>query len=216
VTEKFVPLTRELQRYLIEHSGFREPVVERVEAAADQTETPLMQISGDQAALITILVRAIGARRALELGTFLGYGAIAIARGLEPDGRLVCCELSEDYAARARDHLEAAGLAERVEIRIGPALETLRAMPAEPSFDFSFIDADKEGYPDYYEEVLRRTRPRGLIMLDNTLKDGRVLEPEPDGSDAVIVELNDRIAHDDRVEVAMLGIADGVTLALKR
>jgi caffeoyl-CoA O-methyltransferase len=216
VTEKFIALTPELQRYLVEHSSFRDAVVEGVEGAAEETETPLMQIAGDQAAMITILVRAIGARRALELGTFLGYGAIAIARGLEPDGRLICCELSEDYAARAREHLEAAGLAERVEIRVGPALETLREMPPDPSFEFSFIDADKQGYPDYYEEVLRRTRPRGLIMLDNTLKDGRVLDPEPGSSDPVIAELNDRIARDERVEVAMVGIADGVTLALKR
>lgn len=216
MTEKFVALTPELQRYLVEHSGFREPLTEKVEAAAEETKYPLMQIAGDQAALITILVRAIGARRALELGTFLGYGAIAIARGLPEDGRLISCELSEDYARRARDHLEAGGLAERVEIRLGPALETVRAMPTEPSFDFSFIDADKQGYPDYYEEVLRRTRPGGLIMLDNTLKEGRVLEPEPDSSDRVIAELNERIARDERVWAAMLGIADGVTLALKR
>jgi len=216
LTEKFTALTPELQRYLVEHSGFREPLARQVEAAAEDTEAPLMQIAGDQAALITILVRAIGARDALELGTFLGYGAIAIARGLSDDGRLICCELSEDYARRAREHLEAAGLAERVEIRLGPALETLRAMPAEPSVDFSFIDADKQSYPDYYEEVLLRTRPGGLVMLDNTLKDGRVLDPEPDSSDRVVSELNERIARDERVEVAMLGIADGVTLALKR
>ncbi len=216
MTDKFIALTPELQRYLVAHSSFRDDLVERVEAAAEKTDFPLMQIAGDQAALITILVRAIGATRALEVGTFLGYGAISIARGLSEDGRLVCCELEPDYAARAQEHLEAAGLADRVEIRIGPALETLRAMPTDEAYDFSFIDADKQSYPDYYEEVLKRTRPSGLIMLDNTLKDGRVLDPEPGGSDAVVAELNDRLATDERVWVAMLGVADGVTLALKR
>ncbi len=216
MTDKFIALTPELQRYLVAHSSFRDDLVERVEAAAEETDFPLMQIAGDQAALITILVRAIGATRALEVGTFLGYGAISIARGLSEDGRLVCCELEPDYAARAQEHLEAAGLADRVEIRIGPALETLRAMPTDEAYDFSFIDADKQSYPDYYEEVLKRTRPSGLIMLDNTLKDGRVLDPEPGGSDAVVAELNDRLATDERVWVAMLGVADGVTLALKR
>lgn len=216
MTDKFIALTPELQRYLVAHSSFRDDLVERVEAAAEETDTPLMQIAGDQAALITILVRAIGANRALEVGTFLGYGAISIARGLSDGGRLVCCELEPDYARRAQEHLEAAGLADRVEIRVGPALETLRAMPTDEAYDFSFIDADKQSYPDYYEEVLKRTRPGGLIMLDNTLKDGRVVDPEPGGSDAVVAELNDRLATDERVWVAMLGIADGVTLALKR
>jgi caffeoyl-CoA O-methyltransferase len=216
VTDKFTALTPELQRYLVAHSSFRDGLADRVESAAEETENPLMQIAGDQAALITLLVSAIGARRALEVGTFLGYGAISIARGLAEDGELVCCEISEDYARRAREHLEAAGLADRVEIRIGPAIEALRAMPTDGRYDFSFVDADKEGYPDYYEEVLKRTRSGGLIMLDNTLKDGRVLDPEPGSSDAVVAELNDRIAGDDRVEVAMLGIADGVTLVRKR
>ena len=215
MTDKFVALTPELHRYLVAHSGYRDEVAERLEAAAEETETPGMQISGDQAALMTILVRAIGARRALEIGTFLGYGAIAIARGLPDDGELVCCELDPDYAATAREHLEAAGLADRVEIRIGPALETLRAMPAEEAFDFAFIDADKESYPEYFEQTLARLRPGGLILLDNTLRSGRVLDP-PDDSTRVSAELNDRLASDDRVELAMLGIADGITIALKR
>jgi caffeoyl-CoA O-methyltransferase len=176
-----------------------------------------MQIAGDQAALITVLVRAIGARRAIEVGTFLGYGAISIARGLPDDGQLICCELEQGYADRAREHLRAAGLENRVEFRIGPAAETLRSIDEDESYDFAFIDADKTGYPTYVEECLRLLRPGGLIMLDNVLLSGRVLDPPDDDQSAgVMAELNDRLAADDRVEVAMLGIADGITLARKR
>jgi caffeoyl-CoA O-methyltransferase len=217
VTDKFTALTPELHRYLVAHSGFRDETVERVEAAAEETPVPLMQIAGDQAALITVLVRAVGARHALEVGTFLGYGAIAIARGLVEDGCLVCLEIDADFARRAEEHLGAAGLADRVEIRVGSALESLRAMPEAEELDFSFIDADKERYPDYFEEVLARTRSGGLIMLDNMLKGGRVLDPAPDDdSTRIVAELNDRLAEDERIDVAMLGLADGVTLALKR
>src|SRR5512134_1849236 len=179
-------------------------------------ELAAMQIAGDQAAFITVLVAATGARQALEVGTFLGYGAIAIARGLPADGRLLCCELDEDYAERARAHLKAAGLEDRVEIRLGPALDTLRAMEREERFDFSFIDADKVEYADYLEEVLARTRPNGLIMIDNTLRGGTVLEPGDSESARVTTELNDRLATDERVDVALLGVADGITLARKR
>jgi caffeoyl-CoA O-methyltransferase len=217
VTDKFTALTPELHRYLVAHSGFRDETVERVEAAAEETPVPLMQIAGDQAALITVLVRAVGARHALEVGTFLGYGAIAIARGLVEDGCLVCLEIDADFARRAEEHLGAAGLADRVEIRVGSALESLRAMPEAEELDFSFIDADKERYPDYFEEVLARTRSGGLIMLDNMLKGGRVLDPAPDDdSTRIVAELNDRLAEDERIDVAMLGLADGVTLALTR
>jgi caffeoyl-CoA O-methyltransferase len=218
VTDKFTALTPELHRYLIAHSGWRDEVAERVEEAAEETEVPMMQIPGDQAALTTILVRAIGARRALEVGTFLGYGAISIARGLPGDGRLISCELDPDHAARAREHLEAAGLADRVEIRIGPALETIRSMSEDDGpIDFAFIDADKQGYSDYFEEILARTRPGGLIALDNMLMGGRVLDPPADDdATAAIAALNDRLAADRRVDVAMLGVADGITLALRR
>ena len=215
--ERFISLNPELHDYLIEHSSFRDGSAAEVEQAArDMGELEEMQIGGDQAALITLLVRAIGTRRALEIGTFLGYGAISIARGLPEDGKLTCCELNEDYAERAYRHLSHAGLAERVEIRVGPALETLAELE-DGTFDFAFIDADKVGYPDYYERCLHLLRSNGLIMLDNTLREGTVLDPpEGDEGTETIVELNDRIAADDRVDVAMLGIADGVTLVRKR
>ena len=215
--DKFTALTPELHRYLVEHSSYRDPFVKKVEGAAEETPNPLMQIAGDQAALITILVRAIGARRALEVGTFLGYGAISIARGLPEDGELICCEIDEDYAERARGHLRDAGLEDRAEIRVGPALETLRAITDDGSFDFAFVDADKPRYPDYYEETLRLLRPGGLMMLDNMLLGGRVLDQPPDDDAAeAISELNASLASDDRVEASMLGVADGITLAIKR
>jgi caffeoyl-CoA O-methyltransferase len=215
--DKFISLTPELHRYAVEHSSFRDGVVPEVERAGEEMgDLATMQIAGDQAAFITILVAAIGARRALEVGTFLGYGAIAIARGLPPDGELVCSELDEGYAERARGHLDAAGLADRVEFRIGPALESLRAMDRSEQFDFAFIDAAKTEYSDYFEETLPRIRRNGLIMLDNMLADGRVLDPGDSESAQAITELNDRLGQDERVDVALLGFADGITLARKR
>ena len=215
--DKFISITPELHRYAVEHSSFRDAVVADVEQAGeDMGDLASMQIAGDQAAFMTVVVAGIGARSALEVGTFLGYGAIAIARGLPADGRLVCCELELKYADRAREHLDKAGLADRVEFRIGPALESLRAMEATEQFDFAFIDADKTEYIDYFEETLPRIRPNGLIMLDNTLRGGTVMEPGDSDAARVTGELNDRLAADDRVDVALLGVADGITLVRKR
>jgi caffeoyl-CoA O-methyltransferase len=215
--DKFISITPELHRYAVEHSSFRDGVIPDVERAGEEMgDLAAMQIAGDQAAFMTILVRAIGARDALEVGTFLGYGALAIARGLPEDGRLVCCELDEGYAERAREHLRTAGLEERVEVRVGPALESLRAMERTEQFDFAFIDADKTEYIDYFEETLPRMRPNGVILLDNTLRGGSVLDPGDSESARVTAELNDRLATDDRVDVALLGFADGITMVNKR
>jgi caffeoyl-CoA O-methyltransferase len=215
--DKFISITPELHRYAVAHSSFRDGVVPDVERAGEEMGSlAAMQIAGDQAALMTVLVTAIGAREALEVGTFLGYGAIAIARGLPGDGRLVCLELDDGYAGRAREHLAEAGLEDRVEFRIGPGLESLREMERGERFDFAFIDADKTEYIDYFEETLPRLRPNGLIMLDNTLRGGTVLEPGDSEAAKVTAELNDRLAGDERVDVALLGVADGITLARKR
>lgn len=215
--DKFISITPELHRYAVGHSSFRDGVVPDVERAGEEMgDLAAMQIAGDQAAFMTIVVAAIGARDALEIGTFLGYGAIAIARGLPEGGRLVCCELDEGYAGRAREHLEKAGLAGRVDFRIGPALGSLRAMDASEQFDFAFVDADKTEYIDYFEETLTRMRPNGLIMLDNTLRNGTVLDPGDSDAARVTAELNDRLAKDERVDVALLGVADGITLVRKR
>ena len=216
--DKFTALTPELHRYAVEHSSFRDGVVPGVEAAGEEMgDLALMQIAGDQAALMTVLVQATGARRALEVGTFLGYGAIAIARGLPPDGELVVCEIDQDYADRARGHLTDAGLEGRARIHVAPAIETLRELPGSEPFDFAFVDADKAGYGGYYEECLRLLRPGGLLLLDNVFMGGRILAPEADDEGMMVMrELNDRIAGDDRVDAAMLGIADGITIARKR
>ncbi len=215
--DKFISITPELHRYAVEHSSFRDGVISDVERAGEEMgDLAAMQIAGDQAAFMTILVRAIGAHDALEVGTFLGYGALAIARGLPEDGRLICCELDEGYAERARGHLRMAGLEDRVEVRVGPALESLRAMERTEQFDFAFIDADKTEYIDYFEETLPRMRPNGVILLDNTLRGGSVLDPGDSESARVTAELNDRLATDDRVDVALLGFADGITMVRKR
>ena len=215
--DKFISITPELHRYAVEHSSFRDGVIPDVERAGEEMgDLAAMQIAGDQAAFITILVSATGARGALEVGTFLGYGAIAIARGLPDDGRLICLELDEGYAERARGHLAKAGLEDRVEVRVGPALESLRAMERTEQFDFAFIDADKTEYIDYFEETLPRMRPSGVILLDNTLRGGSVLDPGDSESARVTAELNDRLATDDRVDVALLGFADGITMVNKR
>jgi caffeoyl-CoA O-methyltransferase len=189
------------------------------ESTAALGDIAVMQISPDQGALMTMLVRLIGASRAIELGTFTGYSAICIARGLGEGGRLTACELDPERAETARANFAAAGVEDRIEIAIGPAGETLAELTAAAAgtYDFAFIDADKTGYPSYYESCLTLLRPGGLIVLDNVLRSGTVLDPAPDDESAqVIAELNESIAGDERVDVAMLAVADGITLARKR
>jgi caffeoyl-CoA O-methyltransferase len=173
-----------------------------------------MQIGSDQAVFMEILARSIGARHALEVGTFTGYSALAVARGMGPDGRLLCCDVSEEWTGIAREYWEKAGVSERIELRIGPALETLRSLPESTRFDLAFLDADKVTYPEYYEEIIPRLRPGGLLIVDNTLQSGRVLDSSADDESTVAVrKLNDRIVADERVRTVLLPIGDGVTLA---
>jgi caffeoyl-CoA O-methyltransferase len=176
-----------------------------------------MQVSPDQGAFLTLLVRLLGARRVVEVGTFTGYSALCLARGLPSDGRLICCDINEDWVSVGRPFWERAGVADRVEVRIGPAVDTLRALPADPVLDMAFIDADKVGYPVYYEELLRRLRPGGLVLVDNVLWSGRVIDPAADDPDTLAIRrFNDAVAADERVDRVMLSIADGLTLARKR
>jgi caffeoyl-CoA O-methyltransferase len=175
-----------------------------------------MQIGDDQAVLIEMLVRAMRAKSAVEIGTFTGYSALAIARGLGPDGHLLCCDVSEEWTTIARAAWERADVAERIELRIGPGLETLRSLTPDEQFDFAFIDADKTGYADYYEEVLARLRPGGVILLDNMLQNGRVIDDSMDDpSVQAIRSLNSHIAGDPRVKVVLLPIGDGVSFVQK-
>ncbi len=175
-----------------------------------------MQIGDDQALLIEMIVRAMGAKRAIEIGTFTGYSALAIARGLGPEGQLLCCDMSEEWTSIARVAWASANVADRIELRIGPAIETLRSLPAGEQFDFAFIDADKTGYAEYYEEVLARLRPGGLILLDNMLQSGQVVEASAtDDNVAAICSLNDTIVDDPRVKVVLITIGDGVSFVQK-
>jgi caffeoyl-CoA O-methyltransferase len=202
--------TEELLAYLARYGARTDDVLERVRAETAVRPDAEMQIAADQGALMELVVRLIGAKDALEVGTFTGYSAICIARGLADGGRLTCLELSEEFAATARRNIDAAGVGDRVEIRLGPAKESLAAIPAEPAFDFAFIDADKQGYPDYYELVLERMRRGGLVLLDNMLQGGRVVDPDTENA-RVVDALNRRIHEDDRVDMAMTIAADGLT-----
>jgi caffeoyl-CoA O-methyltransferase len=175
-----------------------------------------MQVSHDEGELLTMLARLTGARRAVEVGVFTGYSSICIARGMAGDGHLLACDVSEQYTALARRYWKRAGLEERIELRIAPALDTLRALPADPVIDLAFVDADKGGYPLYYEELVTRLRPGGLLILDNVLYGGEVLAPAPPGSALAVSQLNDTIVADPRVESVMLPVRDGVTLARRR
>lgn len=179
-------------------------------------QAAVMQIGDDQAVVMEMVVRAMGARRAVEIGTFTGYSALAIARGLGPDGHLLCCDISEEWTAIAREAWARAGVADRIELRIGPGLETLRSLPAGEEFDFAFIDADKTGYADYFEEVLARLRVGGLILLDNMLQGGGVVDEDESGESVVAIRsLNDAIARDPRVRVVLMPIGDGVSFVQK-
>jgi caffeoyl-CoA O-methyltransferase len=206
-----------LSDYLVAHS---EPADDVLRDLAEETHRDLarqsgMQISHDEGELLTMLVRLTGARQAVEVGTFTGYSSICVARGLPSDGHLLCCDVSEEYTSVARRYWERAGVADKIELRIAPAVETLSSLPSEPYLDFAFIDADKTGYASYVEEILPRLRPGGLMVLDNMLWHGDVLDPESDDGRAV-AELNAALVADDRVDVVLLPVRDGVSLARKR
>ena len=216
MTPKFTPMSDALQAYAIAHSTMH-PTLEEVGRETDEMgDISVMQMAPEQGALTTLLVRAIGATNAIEVGSFTGYGTIAIAAGLPQQGCLIACELDPDYAETIRRNVDRAGLGDRVEIRVGPALDTLRAISEENHYDFVFIDADKPTYPDYYEESIRLLRPGGVVMVDNVFRGGSVIDEDADDKNTRgIRTLNDRIAGDDRVQAAMVGVADGITLALK-
>jgi caffeoyl-CoA O-methyltransferase len=211
-------LSSELAEYLVSH-GTRPDAVQQalIEETATLGAVAGMQIAPEQGAFLTVLTRLIGARRAIEIGTFTGYSALCIARGLPADGRLVCCDVSEEWTAIGRRAWDAAGVADRIDLRIAPALQTLAALPADTTFDLAFVDADKPNYPNYFEALLPKMRDNGAILVDNVLWDGRVVKPDADDENtAAIRAFNDKVANDTRVDTVMLPIADGLTLARKR
>jgi len=218
VRDKFTTLNPELYGYVIDHNP---PLDDVQRSLIDETAAlgpiSMMQVAVEQGAFLTLLTRLLGVERAIEIGTFTGYSALAIARGLGAGGRLLCCDTSEEWTAIGRRHWEKAGIADRIELRLGPALETLRALPTEPTYELAFIDADKTNYKNYYEELLPRLRPNGLIVFDNVLWGGAVVDDTAsDESTRAIRDLNDYVSRDARVDGCMIAVADGLLLARKR
>ncbi|MGI8645874.1 MAG: O-methyltransferase [Nocardioides sp.] len=221
MTSKETPpwLQPDVAEYVAARSAQPDPVLRRLidRTRAETGGAAGMQISADKGVLLTLLTRVSGARRALELGTFTGYSSICLARGLAEGGSMLCCDVSEDYTAIAREAWAEAGVSDLIELRIAPALQTLAALPEEEPFDLAFIGADKPNYPHYFEAVLPLLRPGGLLLVDNTLWSGDVVRPAEEGSTtAVIQAFNDMVAADDRVDSVILPISDGMTLACKR
>ncbi len=216
------PITPELAEYVARIGAREHPALRRCreETHRDFPEQAAMQISPDQGAFMALLVRLLGTRRALEVGVFTGYSGLCVALALPAGGRLTACEISPEYAERARAHWREAGVDGRVDLRLGPARETLDALLADGeagAYDFAFIDADKAAYDVYYERALELLRPGGLVALDNTLWDGRVVDPDDASADtAAIRAINEKIAADGRVDFALATIGDGLTLCLKR
>jgi caffeoyl-CoA O-methyltransferase len=208
----------DIERYALERTT---PVEERMSVLADETraslETPQMLSGPVEGRLLEMLVFATGARRVLEFGTYSGYSALSMARGLPPDGRIVSLEVSEEHAEFARRHIAASPYADRIEVLVGPALEAVERL--DGPFDLAFIDADKENYARYYEAALGKLSPRGLIVVDNTLWSGRVLDPGADDaseSTRALAAFNNMVVNDERVVCVMLTVRDGVTLIRAR
>ncbi len=215
-----IGLSDELHEYMLSVSLRESDVMRRLrEATADHPKSN-MQIAPEQAQFFQLLMRMLGARRTIEVGVFTGYSALAVAEVLPPNGEIVACDINEEYTRVAERYWEEAGVADKIDLRIAPALETLDTLLDEGTaglFDFAFIDADKEPYPDYYERCLQLLRPGGVVALDNVFRDGRVADPgAEDESVRAIQRLNEKIHADDRVHLSMLPVADGVTLAMKR
>jgi len=220
MSNRTIGLSPELHDYVV-RVGAREPdVLRRLRAETADLPQHDMQIAPEQGAFMAMLVELTGARQCLEVGTFTGYSSTAVALALPPDGHLLCCDVSQEWTDIARRYWREAGVDDRVELRLGPGLETLDDLLAagrEGSYDFAFVDADKEGYDGYYERLLRLLRPGGLVAFDNVLWGGEVIDPAADDpAGRAVAALNEKLRTDERVSLAMLPIADGVTLARKR
>ena len=201
--------------------SLREPaILRRLREETAALAESAMQIAPEQGQFMAFLVESMGARRTLEIGTFTGYSALSVALALPADGRLIACDVSEEWTTIARRYWREAGVADKIELRLGPGIETLDRLIAEGEsgrFDFAFIDADKESYGDYFERVLALLRPGGVIAVDNVLWSGRVADPDDDDADTRAIRAFNRSLRDDsRISLSLLPIADGLTLARKR
>jgi caffeoyl-CoA O-methyltransferase len=220
MTPRSFLLTQELSDYVRAVSEPPDPVAADLLAEtallAERGEVPpTFQIPLEQGAFLQLLTRALGVRQAIEIGTFTGFSALCTARGLPDDGSLLCLDRNEEWTAIARRYWERAGVADRIELRLGDALPTLQGLPADETFDLAFVDADKTGYAAYVEELHPRMRTNGVVLLDNTLRAGRALHPETD-DDRAIVALNAALATDPRWETVLLPVSDGLTMLRKR
>lgn len=218
MTRRSEHLSDALHEYLQAHSMQPDEVLQDLarQTAARFGEDSGMQIGAEQGTFMTLLARISGAKDALEVGTFTGYSSICIARGLADGGKLLCCDLSEEWTSVAREYWQRAGLTGRIELRLGPAARTLRELPAGTSFDFAFIDADKTGYVTYWDLIVPMIRPGGVILVDNTLSHGRVVDlRQQDDAVQGIRRFNGRARADARVEQVLLPIGDGLTMARK-
>ncbi|MFG2876381.1 O-methyltransferase [Streptomyces sp. NPDC048337] len=214
---KTVPLTPEVYAYLLAQaeppSPVQEQLITRTRALGGPAE---MQIPHEQGVFLTLLAKLTGARRIVEVGTFTGYSTIALAEGLVPGGQVITCDISEEWTSIAQEAWKEAGVADRIDLRLAPALETLAALPPEPVIDLVFLDADKTGYRAYWDQLVPRVRPGGLLLADNVLYGGEAARADAEGNGLAIREFNAHVRADDRVESVLLPIADGLTLARKR
>ena len=220
MTRRSIGLTDEVYDYLVDVSVREPDVLRRLRDETAELEQAQMQIGPEQGQLMALLLELMGARSVIEIGTFTGYSALVMALALPEDGRIVACDVSEEWTAVARRYWEEAGVAHKVDLRLAPASETLDALLAEGragTFDFAFIDADKGGYDTYYEKALELLRAGGLVAIDNVLWSGKVADPTEDDEDTEALRaLNAKLKRDERVSLSLVPIGDGLTLAMKR
>jgi predicted O-methyltransferase YrrM len=220
MSSKPTVLTDDLHDYLLDVSLREAEVLRRLRADTARMKEAEMQIAPEQGQFMALLARAIGAGRVLEIGVFTGYSSLAVAMALPGDGKIVACDVNEEYTSVARKYWREAGVEDKIDLRLGPALDTLEALAGEnvPSFDMAFIDADKENIGGYYEHCLALVRHGGLILIDNALRGGNVLkdEADQDGGTRAVAALNERLRNDNRVDISLLSIADGLFIARKR
>jgi len=211
-------LSDELHAYITAHSTPFDELYDRLVAeTAALGGIAQMQVAPEQSVFLTLVTRIAGARRALEVGTFTGLSALSIAAGLAPGGRLTCCDVSDEWTSIARRYWKEAGVDDRIDLRLGPALETLANLPDDPPIDLAFVDADKGGYVDYWEWIVPRTRPGGVILADNTLAGGSVIDESVSREMTVAIRrFNDHAAADRRVDLVLLPVSDGLTMAVRR
>ncbi|MEV4192017.1 O-methyltransferase [Streptomyces toxytricini] len=211
-------ITDELYRYMLDHNPPLDPVAAKLveRTYAEFPDVAGMQSAEEQGPLLAFLVRLTGARHVVEIGTFTGFSTLAMAQALPDDGAVIACDVSEEWTAYGREAWAEAGVADRIDLRIAPALETLRAMPQEPHIDLAYVDADKESQIAYWEELVPRMRTGGLVVTDNTLFHGRVVDEAATGAAAAVRAFNDHVAADPRMESVLLAISDGLTLSRKR